>query len=176
MPQGLPYSLRRAGLKGAAVGARGSDAIPKKQIPFDVTVNVADGAPGFGTVVIGGLPEGRLHLKSAVLYCELSDPNGDLDNADFEGDVAVGSAPTADNSLAGAEVDVVPSTGIGPATTGVANVVAENLPAAPVSLDNTDGALELNLQVLIDDIDISGAAALRARGTLHLDYLVMGDD
>lgn len=167
MGKGHQRTLDRAALKGGTLRPH--------IIPFDLTVDVADGAPGFGSAVIRGLPEGNIFFQGAVAYVTVSDPDGDLVAADFEGDFSIGTAPTADGALAGAEVNIIASTPLAAATAGVSpRTRATNI--TPLMLDNTAGDLELNLNVLIDDADISAAAVLRARGELHIAYMAMGDD
>lgn len=151
--------------------------IIKDSIAFDLTVSVTDGAPGFGTAVIQGLPEGNLLYFGAVISLDLFTADGDV-IATFSGDFSVGTAPTADGTLSGAEVDLIASTAIGPATAGVTPVTRG---ASTDSLqggvfDNTAGTLELNLNVIIDDASISGDADFTATGVLHIAYTMLGDD
>lgn len=170
MGKGLKRSLR-----GIPADAKAAPVI-KHRIPVSVTVEV-DGATGvgFGTAVIGDLPEGNILLLGALANLTFTGP-GTGHTATFNGDFAIGSAPTADATLAGAEVDIVPSTAMGPA---VANVTpqARGANATQVMLDNTDGSLELNLQVLVDDADISANDVLfTVTGMVELLYSVMLDD
>jgi hypothetical protein len=141
------------GLSRSAQSASGSGG--KKTIPLSGTISVADGAPGFGTKVIGDFPAGNIF---------------------FDGDVAIGTAPTADSDFGDAgEANIIASTALGAATAKVSPMVrAVNI--TPLMLDNTDGSLELNLNLLIDDASISGAANFTYEGALYIDYSVMGDD
>lgn len=139
-----------------------------------VTVDGATGV-GFGTAVIGDLPEGNILLLGAVANLTFRGP-GTGHVATFNGDFAIGSVPTADATLNGAEVNIIPSTAMGPA---VANVTPEarGANATAVMLDNTDGSLELNLAVLIDDADISAnGVAVVVSGEVMLLYSVLLDD
>jgi hypothetical protein len=145
-----------------------------KAVP--ITVSGASGI-GFGTAVIGDLPEGNILFFGATGYMQFTkDATATLVTATFTGNYSVGTAPTADATLNGAEVDLLPSVAISAATAGVSPVVrAAN--ATPVMLDNTDGALEVNLQMLIADAEISGASQLlSATGVIDLVYVVLGDD
>ena len=45
-----------------------------------------------------------------------------------------------------------------------------------VIFDNTAGALEVNLNLLIDDADISGTVAITVSGTVDISYIMLGDD
>lgn len=162
--KGLPRSLAHAD-RGVGV----------KTIPLDsVAIAVADGAPGFGTAVIGDFPAGNIHFRAAVAYIRLTTTDADVVAA-FDGDFSIGTTPTADNALAGTEVNIIPSTALGAATAKVSPIVrATNITG--VMLDNTDGSLELNFNLLIDDASISGAASFTLTGYLLIDYIVMGDD
>ena len=164
--KGLPRSLAHAGNASSPAGS--------KTLRLNGTISVADGAPGFGTVVIGDFPEGNIGFRSAVAYLQLTTADADV-TATFDGDFSIGTTPTADNALAGTEVNIIPSTALGAATAKVSPTVrAVNTTAAV--FDNTDGSLEINLNLLIDDAAISGAADFTFTGVLYLDYTVMGDD
>ena len=76
------------------------------------------------------------------------------------------------------EVDLIQSTALGAATAKV-SPVARGTHAVAITgtvLDNTDGSLELNLNLLIDDANISGAADFTATGVVELSYIILGDD
>lgn len=172
MGKGLPRSLAR--------GAPQRQDIIRQVVKIDRTVAVtATGAAvGFGTGVIGDLPEGNILFLGAVGYLQLSGSGSDANlDATWDGDFSVGTAPTADVTLSGAEVDILGSTALGAATAEVSpRVRAVN--ATQAMFDNTDGSLELNLNVLIDAANIVDGATvnLTARGTLQLAYVVMLDD
>lgn len=165
--KGLPRSLARG---------KGKTTVRKHVVKFkDLAVSV-DGASGvgFGSAVIGDFPEGNILLLGAAGYVSLYSADSDI-QATFDGDFSVGSAPTSDNSLSGTEVNVLPSTALGAATSGQSPTVrAVNATAA--MLDNTDGSLEMNLNVLIDDANISGTASMTATGVVEVLYAVMLDD
>lgn len=165
--KGLPRSLAR-GSGSASSGSR-------KTIVLNHTVPVVDGAPGYGTKVIGDFPAGNIFFKGAVLYAQLRTADADVIAA-FDGDLSIGTVPTADNDLADSgEANIIASSALGAATAKLSPVVrATNV--TPLMLDNTDGSLELNFNLLIDDTSISGAADFTLTGTLYLDYDVMGDD
>lgn len=171
--KGLPRSRGRG---GQAV----SPAPFTKSIPFSKIVSV-DGLTGvgFGTVVIGGLPIGNLLLLGAVSYLKLTKLSASGVQDTFDGDYAIGSAPTADATLNGSEVDIIGSTALNAATGGVSPRArgTTTVALAGTILDNTDGSLELNLNVLIDDANISAnAQTLTAEGMLHISLVRLGDD
>ena len=171
MSKGLPRSTAR--------GAYVKQEIIKVAIAIkNLTIAVADGAPGFGTAVLAGLPQGNLLFLGAVSYLQFSTADADI-TATFDGDYAIGTVPTANNSLADAgDADIVPSTPLGAATAKVSPVVrgASTDALGGGVIDNTDGSLELNLNLLIDDVAISGAADFTVNGVVHLALIVLGDD
>lgn len=169
--KGLPRSLAR--------GTPAVAAIQKLSIPVrNLALNVVDGAPGYGTAVVAGLPQGNLLYLGAVAYLQFSTSDADI-TATFDGDYSIGTVPTADSDLADAgEADIIPSTALGAATAKVSPVVrgASTDALGGGIIDNTDGSLELNLNLLIDDAAISGAAAFTVNGVVHIAYIVLGDD
>ena len=165
--KGLPRSLGRTATGGGS----------PKTFPISALAIRTSGATGvgFGTAVIRGLPEGNILLLGAVAYLQFTALDAGT-IATFDGDYSIGSAPTADASLAGAEVDIVPSTALGAATAGVSPMV-RGANATPVVLDNTDGSLEINLNLLIDDASVSADNQdFTVSGVLSLAYIVLGDD
>jgi hypothetical protein len=139
------------------------------------TLPVVDGAPGRGTLVLGDLPEGNVLLLGAVAYLRFTTADADI-TATFDGDFSVGTVPTADSDLSDSgEADIIASTALGAATDKVSPLVrATN--ATQAIIDNTDGSLEVNLNLLIDDTAISGAADFTVDGVVMLSYVVLGDD
>lgn len=169
MGKGLPRSMSRG-------NALKQEIVKQTFVARNVAVTV-DGATGngWGTAVIGDLPAGNILLLGAVAYMSFTTASASVQAA-FDGDYSIGSAPTADATLSGSEVDIIPSTALGAATAKVSpRVRATN--ATQVILDNTDGSLELNLNLLIDDANISADdVPFTATGELILLYSVLGDD
>lgn len=158
---------------------RGNVPIIRRDIPISLTVSNIDGASGvaWGTAVLHGLPEGNILLFGAVLNATVTESSAGIIDT-FSGDFSVGSAPTADTSLSGAEVDIIASTAMGPAVSSVATIRGVSTPTeAGTVLNNTASTLELNLNVLIDDASISADdQTLAVEGVLHIAYAIMGDD
>lgn len=171
--KGLPRSLARANPAVAAV--------QKLTIPIDTVLSIT-GATGViqrASAVIGDFPQGNILLLGAVAYVGLAGPGGSANlTDDFEGDFAIGSAPNADTDLSDAtDFDIIPATTMGPATAEV--ITAKRaINAAQAILDNTDGSLEINLNVLIDADEVTNAqtVAIRATGALYIAFTVLGDD
>lgn len=174
MGKGATRARNRAPLKGGTLRVA--------KIPFDVLVTLTDGAPGSGSAVIRKLPQGNVMFLGATCYATFTKVSGAL-TATFDGDFSIGTTPDANATLATTDVDLIASTAMGAATAGVSprirsltansgGILTNNV----TIFDNTDGSLEANLNVLIDDAAISGAAVVRATGTLFLAHMVMGDD
>lgn len=147
----------------------------------DLAISVTGGAStaaGFGTVVIGDLPEGNILFLGAVAYFQFSGSGSDAAiAADWEGDYSVGSTATADATLSGTDVDIIGSTTLAAATAEV-SPRTRGTGETQVILDNTDGSLELNLNLITDDNDVtdSTTVSMTVDGELHIAYIILGDD
>lgn len=172
MGKGLPRSTK------AAPPARASIVKATINVEKVLTFTGVTATAVFQTSVIGDLPEGNILLLGAVANLRFAGSGSDANLlADFQGDFAIGSAATADNALSGAEVDIVPATAIGPATAEVTGP-HRGANATQAILDNTDGSLELNLNVLLDADEVTNAQTsnITVTGQLYLAYVVLGDD
>lgn len=173
MTKGLGRSISR--------GPAGRQPITRRDIRIEdltVTVSATGAAIGFGSAVIEDLPQGNILLLGAVAYIGLAGSGADDNLADtWSGDYGIGSTPASDATITAGDVDIIPSTAVGAA---VDEVIGETrgANATQVMLDNTDGSLELNLNVLIDAANIvdDESVDLTASGKLHLAYIVLGDD
>ncbi len=143
----------------------------------DLTISVTDGVPGWGTAVLTNLPEGNFVLLGCVVNLQFDTADADI-IATWEGDFSVGTAPTADGTLSGGEIDIIASTAIAAATAKLSPITrgASSSTENSNMFNNTDGSLELNVNLLIDDASISGDADFTAAGTVHLAIVMLGDD
>lgn len=145
-----------------------------KDLP--ITVNGATGV-GWGTAVVGDFPQGNILILGITSYLQFRKVTAAGVQDTFDGDYALGTTPTADATLAGTEVNLVASTATNPATAGVSPVVRGASTTPPGLFDNTDDSLEINLNLLIDDANISAdAQVLAVTGTVHIAFVVLGDD
>ena len=174
MGKGNKRTLDRSALYGGSLRCQ--------KIPFNVLVDLTDGNPGVGTKVLRKLKQGNLMFFGALCYVTFTKVSGSITDT-FDGDFSIGTTADANATLATTDVDIIQSTAMGAATAGVSpriraltantsGILTNNV----TIFDNTAADLELNLNVLIDDAAISGAAVLRAKGTLFLAALKMGDD
>lgn len=173
--KGLIRSLKRGG------HLTKQNVTRHKIVLKDLVCNVSatGAAVGIGSVVAGDIPEGNVLLLGATGYLQFAGPSGGSTNLvdTWEGDVAVGSVADSDGSHSGGEVDMLPSTAIGPATSeAIARTRLTN--ATQVMLDNTDGSLEVNLNLIIDAADITDDqnVDITVNGEIELCYIVLGDD
>ncbi len=174
MTKGLPRSQKNA--------KKSNLAIVKQTFKVKDSSLSVDGATGvgFGTSVIGDLPEGNILFLGAVSYLQFSSAAAGI-TATFDGDYSIGTVPTADTDVSDAgEANIIPSTALGAATAKVSPIVRgtqSDGSLAGVVLDNTDGSLELNLNLLIDDAAISADDVIvLANGTVTVSYVVLSDD
>jgi hypothetical protein len=165
--KGMPRSLARA---PKSPGVRHLK-IPIRGLVVAMTDVGASGA--WGTAILGGLPEGNILLLAAVSYVRLTGGAGQ--SSTFVATTAVGTAPTADQTLAGAEVDVLAAAAMSAATASVSPVTRAATATAQM-IDNTDGSKELNLNVTLVDAGSTANGNMTADGVIHIAYVVMGDD
>lgn len=170
MTKGLARSLSR-GVSSAPILKQ---TFPVKNAALSIAGTTG---VGFGSVVIGDFPQGNLLVLGAVSYIQLNSADADI-TATYDGDYGVGTTPASDATITGADVDIIQSTALGAATAKLSPVARGTSAIANSGqiLDNTDGSLELNLNVLIDDATISGTADMTASGFVVVSYIVLGDD
>lgn len=162
--------------------SRGSPArqdVVKQVVKVNKLAIQVDGATGvgFGSAVIGGLPEGNILFLGAVAYMQFTKAASATGiQVTFDGDYGIGTTPASDATITDTDVDIIASTALGAATAGV-SPRARGTNATQAIFDNTDGSLELNLNLLIDDANISADDQdLTVSGELYIVYSVLGDD
>lgn len=169
MSKGLPRSLARN---------KGKDAVNVMRVKLNhsVTVSATSTAVGFGTVVVGDFPEGNILLLGAVANVQALSADADI-GATWDGDFSIGTTGTADVTLDGTDVNIIPSTAFGAATAKL-SPVARGSNATAAILNNTDGSLELNLSLLIDAANIvdDASAVFTVTGDVWVAYAKLGDD
>jgi hypothetical protein len=168
MGKGLPRSHARrdpqVGVQDLAISINSS-----------FTIDGATGV-GFGSVVVGGLPEGNILLLGAVAQLQFAGSGADPGLVDtWVGDFGVGSTPAADATISGTDVDLIASTALAAATAEVSPLTrAEN--ATQAFIDNKAGTGEININLLVDDVSISAdGVPITVTGQLHLAYIMLGD-
>lgn len=171
MGKGLPRSLSR--------GDEASQELVKKVIKATALAVTVDGAAGAGDgqLVLSDFPEGNILFLGAVSYLQFSGPGGDAGLVDtWEGDYSIGTTADAGDDLTGTDADIVGSTALAAATAEV-SPRARATGVTQAIFDNTDGSLEINVNLLVDDADISAdGIAFTVSGELYILYTVLGDD
>lgn len=121
-------------------------------------------------------PEGYIDIIGATVNLALTKSAAGV-NADFDGDVALGSVAAAgDATLTGTEANVVPSTATPQAVAGA--TTAKAISTAGVLLDGTTTAVDLYLNLLVDDADqdvTTTPTNLIANGTITIVWANLGD-
>jgi hypothetical protein len=144
---------------------------------LEVEVSATGGGVGWGTVVAGDIPEGNVLFLGAAAYLTFAGPGSDDLDDDWTGGFAVGTIPDEDGTLTGAEVDLILYTAIG-AAEGEKSPRTRGVHYTQAMFNNTDGSLEVNLNVLIDAAKIGDdkSVTLTVNGEIELVYIVLGDD
>lgn len=172
MGKGLPRSIARSDLADLM-------KVQRKTILISAALSftgVTDTAVFATTELSEGLPEGNILLLGAVANVTLTGPTSDDLADDFQGDLSVGTAATADTTLNGLEVNVIASTAIAAATAEVEVTRATN--ATTAFIDNTAAATGLHLNVVLDANEVTNAEVVEiaATGEVEIFYAVLGDD
>lgn len=167
MSKGLTRSLRR--------GPQDRQEVVRRAIPFNFQLTVADpgSANAFFTKLLAGLPTGKLLLLGARLKGGVVTGLDANTTATFNGNVSIGSTATADATLSGTDVDMIPTTALGAATTKVSptqDLVSTQTEHAKF-IDNSDGSRGINLNGYILDAGISAGALMQFQGVLEVAYI-----
>jgi hypothetical protein len=170
MPKGLARSLARANPAQTA-------GVKRVTIPLTdtaITITSITTGKGAGGLVASGLPEGNilvLGIGGNVTFTA----DGTVIGAAADGDFGLGTTPLDDATITGTDVDLIASQAF---VAGTAERVASAAALCGTVLDNTDGSLEVNLNVLIDADDIADGSSvdLIANGVIELAIMVLGDD
>jgi hypothetical protein len=165
MGNGFNLSLKKAIRDGLIVGKYRVEVPGRTISVLGVTTAI-----GFGALPLDDFPAKRLNIHGirANLGFQRLDTNV---IATWSGDWSLGSTPTADLTLAGTEVDLIPSTAIGPAVSG-------NIPGVDVLVNTpilnrawTAGE-EINLNLIVDAADIVDGSTAAIKVTGYIDFLL----
>lgn len=145
------------------------------------TLTVAGAAGvGFGSLVVGDFPAGNILFHGCVAYMTFAGPASANLVDTWEGDYALGMTPASDATISAADEDIVVETAIAAATAEVSprtRATQNDGSLAGQVFDNTDGSLELNLNLLIDDADISADNIdMSVTGDIWIQFVMLGDD
>lgn len=167
--KGLPRSLSR--------GAPQLQPMRRQRITLAALALVSSGASGvgFGTVVAGDFPEGNIVFHAAVANLQFTGSSVGT-TATWTGNFSIGTTPTADATLSSTDANIIASAALAAATAKVSPITrATNV--TPLALDNTDGSLEINLNFIIADAEVSADNQnFTVSGWIEILYSVLGDD
>lgn len=177
MGKGLPRSLKHAD----------QNVVRIMQVDIDHTISVTgdSGAANDGQVVIGDFPEGNVLFLGAVANVQFTGPTSDELSDTWEGDYAIGTTADANSVLSGTDANIIASTALAAATAEVSPKTRGQTGTDSTDggllvdiFDNTDGSLELNLNLLIDDAELTDSETIdvTATGELYIAYAILGDD
>lgn len=151
-----------SGVAGLSVIECGIGAVRQTVLNFDkfaVTTGNTTGA-SFGSAKIYSFPQGVINFLGCVAYFpEISWVGSSIADAG-SGDYSIGTTATADATLSGTEVNILPSTAmLDPFVGGVGRSNARSHLTAATIIDGSTTALDAYLNVIIDDDDVSNGAA-----------------
>lgn len=139
-----------------------------------VTVANTTGA-SFGGVKLYDFPAGRVLVHGVTADLSFDWSGTDIAAAG-SGDFSLGSTITADATLDGTDVDLLPSTGmLDPFVAGVGT--GKGALAAGAQFDGTTTPVDANLNIIIDDVDVADAASdiVLVTGTVTITWVNLGD-
>ena len=175
MAKGLPYSTSRG--NPTAVPTVRRFHYPVNAVTI-ATATITTGN-GSGTVVIGDFPEGNILFLGGISYLQFSTADADV-GATWDGSYAIGTtadanvdlSTTSDKNLIDVATIAAATAKLSPLTRGASAAAASQV------FDNTDGSLELNLNLIIDTADYADGATANftVNGYVELVYIVLGDD
>lgn len=157
-------TLRQAVREGRVVG------LYRIEVNHLISVSAAGAAIGFGTKHLDDFPVGHIYIQGAIARIGFEKQDANIITT-WSGSFSVGSTPTADATLTGTDANIIAEQAIGPAVAG--RIVAARTPALPItpfSLDNSNGALELNLNMTVAAASItdSTTGVIRCFGSVDL--------
>lgn len=170
---------------GAAAGTgvtaveSGSGITNRTVLTFvNTPVPLADAA---GVVAYGGLkvydfPAGAIMVMGAVADLDITKSSAGV-NADFDGDIGVGTVTASNNAtLASTEQNVIPTTATPQAVAGV--TTGNGASTTSPTLDGTTTPVDLYVNLLVDDADhdvTTTPCNLILNGTLTVTWTNLGD-
>ena len=172
MSKGLNRSLARS----ASLGAR---VIKQRIVITDLPLTVVGATlVGFGFAIASSLPQGNILFLGGVANLKFSGPgDANLDDT-WGGAFSLGTTGTTSVSLTGDNINLIDETSvtaIANEVTAVHRAITEEADKAFI-LDNTDGALDVNVSLIIADVFISGTVTLTVDGEVELSYVMLLDD
>lgn len=143
-----------------------------------LTVAGASGV-GFGSLVIGDFPEANILFLGAVGYMQFTGPTSGSLVDTWQGDFSIGTTPASDGTLSAGDIDLLNTTALAAATAEASprtRAISVNGDTGEIH-DNTDNSLEMNLNLLVDNGDISAdGIVFTVNGEFVISYVPLLDD
>jgi hypothetical protein len=162
-------TLRQAVREGRAAGLYRVEVNRR-----NISIVAAGAGIGFGTLVLDDLPKGNVKLDMAAGAFGFEKQDANI-IATWSGGWSIGTAPTAAGALTTTESDILNASGglaIGPAVSG--NIPGTRQFKSPTGMpvDNTAGALEINLNMFVAAASITDATTGVIKVTGWLDLIM----
>ena len=136
------------------------------------------GVVAFGSLKVADLPEGNICILGAVMDLALTLSAAGI-NADWDGDVGLGTAATDNNAtLASTEQDIIPTTATPQAQASATTAKAMSTSTQISTFDGTTTAKDVYLNLLVDDADHDVTTTdtnIICDGTIRITYVNLGD-
>lgn len=164
---------------GVVASEQGNGVIQKTVLTLTNTpVVLADnaGVVAYGSLKIYDFPQGAINFLGATANLAITKSSAGV-NADFDGDFSLGSVAANNGAtLATTEQNIIPTTPTPQAVSGVTSAKGQS--TAGLYLDGTGTAVDLYLNMLVDDADhdVTGTPCnLIANGTITVLWTNLGD-
>lgn len=141
-----------------------------------LTLTAAGAGVGFGNVKMYDFPQGHIYIIGAVSDLTITSADADLADA-WDGDIALGTTADDNGTLAGTEVNIIPSTTTPQATAKATTGDAVSTATEHAIIDGTT-SFDLYLNLLADAADIADAstAPVAISGTITVTWINLGDN
>lgn len=147
----------------------------------DTPVVLADeaGIVAYGGLKVYDMPQGYIYMQAAVADLAITKSSAGV-NADWDGDIGVGTVTASNNNtLAATEQNIIPTTATPQAVAGATTGDAVSTATEHAILDGTSAAVDVYVNLLVDDADhdvTTTPCNLILNGTLRLAWIFMGDN
>ncbi len=171
-----PLSSAYASVQENGHGPFQRTIITLASLPISMTDEA--GVVAYGSAKVYDMPAGNILILGAVQDLTVVKSGAGI-NADFDGDVGLGTTAAGNNNaLATTEQNIIPTTPTPQAVAGA--TTADGINAAAIApLDGTATAVDVYLNFLIDDGDQDitggGASSLLISGTITITWVNLGD-
>ncbi len=133
-----------------------------------------DAGTGFGNLKLYDFPAGRILILGVTADLAVNwSADSDLSNTG-SGDFALGTTGTSDTTIDGTDVNLLPSTGMtDPFVVGVGEAVGAL--AASAQFDGTTSAVDVYLNMIVDNGDVTDDAEVQLSGSITITWINLGD-